>query len=320
MVAPRPDNEITITRVYDAPVADVWDAWTDPEQAALWWGPRGFTLTTHHKDFRVGGTWKYTMHGPDGVDYPNVTPYLEIIPHAKLVYDHGGSEDRPPLFRVNVLFSETDGKTTMVMTMTFATAEIATETLKFIKKAGGNATWDRLAEYLAKQKRGAEHFVINRTFAAPINLMFDLWTDPQHFENWMPPTGFTMKFFQADIRPGGKTFYCMTNGSDVTMYGRAEYQVVDRPHRLVYTQQFCDAQNDQTLRHPMAPTWPATMLTTVTFTAEDDEHTRVTVTWEPFGETTAAELATFVQARGGMTMGWTGSFDKLDEYLVARKI
>ena len=46
----------SITRVYDAPVEAVWDAWTDPEQVAQWWGPRGFTLTTHSKDLRPGGT------------------------------------------------------------------------------------------------------------------------------------------------------------------------------------------------------------------------------------------------------------------------
>jgi uncharacterized protein YndB with AHSA1/START domain len=48
-------NELRIIRVYDAPVAAVWDAWTDPEQVAQWWGLRGFTLTTESKDLRPGG-------------------------------------------------------------------------------------------------------------------------------------------------------------------------------------------------------------------------------------------------------------------------
>ena len=88
----------------------MWDAWTDPEQVAQWWGPRGFTLTTHSKDLRTGGHWNYTMHGPDGTDYPNTTKYLEVEKHAKLVYDHGANDDRPPLFRVTVLFSERQAK------------------------------------------------------------------------------------------------------------------------------------------------------------------------------------------------------------------
>src|SRR5476649_2177643 len=144
-------REIRIQRLYDAPLQAVWDAWTDPAQAALWWGPRGYTLTTHSKDVRTGGHWDYTMHGPDGTDYPNTTQYLEVLPLAKLVYDHGGNADQPPMFRVTVLFDEVDGKTRMDMSMRLPTAEAAAQTRVFIKQAGGNATWDRLAEYLAKR-------------------------------------------------------------------------------------------------------------------------------------------------------------------------
>ena len=76
------------------------------------------------------------MHGPDGVDYPSKTQYLEVEKYAKLVYDHGGNDDRPPMFRVTVLFSEINGKTKMDMSMTLPTPEAAEETRKFIKKAG----------------------------------------------------------------------------------------------------------------------------------------------------------------------------------------
>ncbi|MCE9589272.1 MAG: SRPBCC domain-containing protein [Planctomycetes bacterium] len=307
-------NEIRIIRVYDAPVKAVWDAWTDPEQRAQWLGPRGFTSTTHSKDMRPGGIWHYTMYGPDGTVYPNKTVYHEIVEHAKLVYDHGGYDDRPPLFRVTVLFKEVKGKTHMEMTMTLPTAEAAKEISVFIKKAGGNATWDRLAEYLEEQATGKQMFVINRSFAVPIEKMFEMWTDPKHFSLWLPPTGFTMEFIEADIKPGGSTFYCMTGQGNMKMYGKAHYLKIEKPDRLVYTQQFCDEKGNMA-RHPMAPTWPEFMLTSVEFTAEGPEQTRVTVTWEPHGKFTPEELAVFVQARGGMTQGWTGSFDKLEAYL-----
>src|SRR6476619_3813203 len=142
MPARNKSNEINITRIYDASVDAVWDAWTDPEQVAQWWGPRGFTLTTHSKDLRAGGHWNYTMHGPDGTDYPNTTKYLEVEPYAKMVYDHGGNADRPPMFRVTVVFTDLKGRTRMDMTMALPTAEAAETTRKFIKKAGGDATWD----------------------------------------------------------------------------------------------------------------------------------------------------------------------------------
>lgn len=309
-------NEIRISRVYDAPVRMLWDAWTDPAQVAQWWGPRGFTLTTHSKDLRPGGHWAYTMHGPDGTDYENKTIYYEVEPYARLVYDHGGNDDRPPLFRVTATFAEVKGRTKMELTFALPTPEAAEQTRKFIKQAGGESTWDRLAEYMAETSTGKRMFVINRSFDAPIETMFRMWTDPAHLSTWLAPTGFTMSFLRADIRTGGSTLWSMTNGQGVTMYARAEYREIVRPHRIVYVQNFCDA--DEALsRHPLAPTWPAYMLTQVTLTEEGPDRTRVTIEWEPYGETTPVEVETFVAGRAGMTGGWTGSFDKLEEVLAA---
>ena len=308
-------NEIVITRVYDAPVERVWAAWVEPEQVAQWWGPRGFTITSHHKDVRMGGSWSYTMHGPDGVNYENKTVFLEVEEHAKMVYDHGGNDDRPTLFRVHVTFAEADGKTTMHMRMALPTAEAAVETRGFIKAANGNSTWDRLAEYLDKTRYGKERFVINRSFDASVERLFEVWTNPAQFSQWLAPTGMTMEFLHTEVRPGGHSFYKMFGG-DVAMYGTVRYLELTRPTRAVYTQEFSNADGS-IARHPMAPTWPASMLTVVEFAAEGPEQTRVTVTWEADGESTPEELATFVAGRTGMTGGWTGSFDKLESHLRA---
>jgi uncharacterized protein YndB with AHSA1/START domain len=91
---------------------------------------------------------------------------------------------------------------------------------------------------------------------------------------------------------------------------------MEKHDRIVYTQQFCD-ENEKISRHPMAPTWPETMLTTVKLAEEGPSQTRVTVTWEPYGPTTREELQAFIREKGGMTQGWGGSFDKLDAYLAA---
>jgi uncharacterized protein YndB with AHSA1/START domain len=313
MSSSRKSNEIHIHRVYDAPVEAVWDAWTDVKQVAKWWGPRGFSLTTHSKELKPGGIWHYTMHGPDGVDYPNKTLYHEVEPLARLVYDHGGHDERAPLFRVTVTFEEVNGRTHMDMRMALATPEAAEETRKLIRKAGGNTTWDRLAEYLEHTTKGKDVFVINRSFDCPIERMFEMWTDPRHFASWMGPAGAEMHFFRAEIRPGGSTFYEMS-GPGMQLFGRASYLEIRKPDRIVYTQQFCDA-NENVIRHPMAPVWPETMLTEVTLTEEGPDQTRVSVVWEPCGECTREELEAFMQARDSMTGGWTGSFDKLDAAL-----
>ena len=307
-------NEIYITRIYDAPLKIVWEAWTDPKQTAKWWGPRGFTLTTHSKDLRTGGHWNYTMHGPDGVDYPNKTQYLEVEKFSRLVYDHGANDSQPPMFRVTVNFSESKGQTKMEMTMALPTAEAAAETKKFIKKAGGDSTWDRLAEYLSPIDR----FVINRSFDAPIEVMFEMWTDPKHISQWIPPTGFTMQYLRADISPGGDSFSCMSGAGGMKMYAKANYLEVAKPHRIVYTQVFCD-EKENISRHPLAPTWPETMLTTVVLSEEEADRTRVTITWEVYGEASTIERETFNKAKGGMTQGWSGSFEKLEEYLIKKR-
>lgn len=305
-------NEIKITRLYDAPVKMVWDAWVDPKQAAKWWGPRGFTITTHSKDFRVGGNWHYTMHGPDGVDYPNKTIYHEIEKHSRMVYDHGGYDDRPPLFRVTVTFKDVKGKTQMDMIMALATPEAAKEIKKFIKQAGGNGTWDRLGEYL-ENEAGRDPFIINRSFEAPIAKVFEMWVNPDHLGRWLPPAGFTTTFIKTNIKTGGSNFYSMTNG-EVTFYGKSHFLDVSPVHLIIYTLEFTDKEGKNS-KHPMAPLFPAMMKNTVTFTEEGPNQTRITLMTEVYGEATQAERDFFTTAKSGMSMGWTGSFDKLEEML-----
>jgi len=306
-------NEISLMRVYNAPVRAVWDAWTIPEQVEKWWGPRGFTLTTHSKDLRAGGSWRYTMHGPDSVDYPNVTKYLVVEPYKKLVYDHGGNDERPALFRVTVTFSEANGRTTMEMISSLPSPEAATEMAKFIKQAGGNATWDRLAEHLEQTQAGKQSFVVNRTFDAPIARVFEMWARPEHLARWLPPAGTKLRFIRSEIAPGKSTLFVIA-GEHGTMHVRAEYLAIEPPRRLVYTQQFVD-EREHLASAPGAAVWPATLRTTVLFEEEAPDRTRVTVTSEPHGDTTTPEVEAFVRERSGMTLGWTGSFDALETLL-----
>jgi len=65
------------TRVFDAPRALVFEAFSDPIHLSQWWGPDGFSTTTQSFDFREGGVWRFVMHGPDGRDYQNRISYEE---------------------------------------------------------------------------------------------------------------------------------------------------------------------------------------------------------------------------------------------------
>src|SRR5438105_3044843 len=105
------EREVVVSRTFDAPRDKVFEAWTAAEKLDRWWGPNGFSNTTHQMDFRPGGSWTYTMHGPDGTDYPNYIKYLEIVRPQRLFYDHGTDAESAAHFRVTVDFVDRGGKT-----------------------------------------------------------------------------------------------------------------------------------------------------------------------------------------------------------------
>ena len=182
----------------------------------------------------------------------------------RLVYDHGAYDDRPPLFRVTALFQEMGEKTQLQMTMAFPTPEVAEQSKIFIKKAGGNGTWDRLAEYLAKEMSDKELFVITRSFDVSIERLFDMWRDPRHFSQWLGPVGVRMDFIEDDIVEGKTSFYKMTYDTGLVMYGKMHYLKIEVPKYLEYTQVFCDEAGALS-RHPHVPVWPACIRTRVFF-------------------------------------------------------
>jgi uncharacterized protein YndB with AHSA1/START domain len=79
-------ERMVITRIFDAPRALVWKAWTDPQYVMQWWAPKGFTAPFCKIDFRVGGKFLYCMRTPDGQEGWNGGEYHEIVPHEKIVY------------------------------------------------------------------------------------------------------------------------------------------------------------------------------------------------------------------------------------------
>jgi uncharacterized protein YndB with AHSA1/START domain len=139
------DREIVFTRRLDAPRELVFRVWTQAEHVARWWGPRGFTTTTHEMEVAPGGVWRF-------VDYDNTITYREIAPPERLVYDHG-ERGAPGSFRVTVTFEAQNGTTRLTMRMLF---ESVTERDFVVEKydaiEGGNQTLDRLTEYREERR------------------------------------------------------------------------------------------------------------------------------------------------------------------------
>jgi uncharacterized protein YndB with AHSA1/START domain len=147
------ENEIRITREYDAPRELVWKALTDPAHVEGWWGPDGFTNTTEKIDVRPGGSWVFTMHGPDGKDYPNAIRYREVVAPERLAFRHGESEaENPDADFGNVItLEDLGGRTRLTMTLTLkdkATRDFLIREVKAVE--GGKQTLQKLAEHLER--------------------------------------------------------------------------------------------------------------------------------------------------------------------------
>lgn len=160
-----------------------------------------------------------------------------------------------------------------------------------------------------------DRFDITRTFAAPRELVFRAWTQPEHLLRWFGPAGFTMIRAEMDLRPGGRFHYGLRGPDGGEMWGLWIFREVDAPAYLEFVSSFSDPAGGAT-RHPMAPDWPLEMLSTLRLTAGADDTTTLYLTSEAH-EATAAERAAFAAGKPSMQGGWTGTLDALEAHLRA---
>jgi uncharacterized protein YndB with AHSA1/START domain len=322
------DREIVITRMLDAPPELVWQAFTDPNQVVQWWGPSGFRTTTQRMDVKPGGVWRFVMHGPDGRDYENMITYLEVVEPHRLTYKHGGDKDVEPVnFQVTVTFEPAgmNGERTLFTMRSIFASNQAREFVirEYNALEGGKQNAERLDEYL-RATSGAgidgvslseQPFIISRVFQALQDLLWRVWTDPTHMACWLGPTGVSIVSNKIDLRAGGVYHYGMQAPGAPVMWGKWVFREVTPITRLVFVSSFSDADGGIT-RHPMSAQWPLQTLSTVTFAehAGISRGTTVVIRWIPL-HATALERKTFDDAHGSMQQGWTGTLDRLQEYL-----
>ena len=147
------ERELLVQRTIDAPRSLVFEAWTDPERVAQWWGPYGFTNPVCELDVRPGGAIRIDMRGPDGTRYPMTGVYREIVEPERLVFtsaalDEGGNL----LFEVlnTVTFAVQGGKT--ALTTRARVVQSTPEAPPYLDgmEAGWTQSLERLADHLAQ--------------------------------------------------------------------------------------------------------------------------------------------------------------------------
>ena len=146
-------RELTLVRVYDAPRALVFKAFTDPVHLARWWGPHGYTTPVCEFDARPGGTLRIHMRGPDGRVHVTQGEVREIVIPERLVFAIAMREDDGSIRFENLTtltFVEQAGKTELTLQVRVLRATAVAAPNLGGMRAGWGQSLERLGELLAQ--------------------------------------------------------------------------------------------------------------------------------------------------------------------------
>jgi uncharacterized protein YndB with AHSA1/START domain len=298
------DREIVISRVFDAPRELVFDAWTNPERVGKWWGPKGFTTTTHSIDIRPGGEWLFVMHGPDGKDYDNQIVYDDIVKPDRIVYRHLPT----PRFQSTVTFTEHGGKTKVTMRTVFESPEIRNNVAKYAVE-GGFQHMGCLAAHLGDKHQplviglpSEREIILRRVFDAPRALVFEMLTKCEHVRRWWGPRSLAMVECEMNVRPGGTWRHVLRNPDGSRTVFKGTYHEIVPPEKIVATECFDEPRLG-------SPQWEST----VTLTEQDGKTTLTSRVVHPSVQARDGHLGS------GMEWGASETFDRLAELLAQPK-
>jgi uncharacterized protein YndB with AHSA1/START domain len=154
------NNELVITRIFDAPREIVWKYWTDPDYFKKWWGPKVFTCPVSEIDFRVAGKYLHAIRSREGQEFWSTGTYKEIVPMEKIVATdcfadkdgnvvpstYYGMEGFPLELEVTFTFEDLGGKTKM--TLTHVGIENIDEKISKEMEQGWNESFDKITPNL----------------------------------------------------------------------------------------------------------------------------------------------------------------------------
>lgn len=148
-----------------------------------------------------------------------------------------------------------------------------------------------------------QEIVITRTFAAPRDRVWQMWTKAEHLQQWWGPEGWTLPVCELDFRPGGTWFYCMQGPDGMQSCGKANYIEIEAPERIVYEDAFADAEGNLLEGMPVAHI-------TLEFIAADNKTTVINTVRYP----TKADRDKVIEM--GMEAGIDQTLNRLEAYLV----
>ena len=145
--AEEKSRTVISSRVIEAQIDEVFDAYANPEKIARWWGPQGFSLINESIDLSEGGHWQFVFKGPDGSEFKNHLVFAKIERPRLFVVDHLSG----PKYHGTVTFDDLGHQTRVTMYWTFESAEVFAR-LKDVVAAGNEGNFDRLTEVVAGRR------------------------------------------------------------------------------------------------------------------------------------------------------------------------
>ena len=150
-----PDTKtLTVVRAFDAPMEQVWKAWTTSEILDHWWAPKPYRAETKSMDFREGGRWLYCMVGPEGdrtwcrVDFKTIEPQKSISTAVMFCDEAGNENPEFPKMYWKKEFSRTGSGTTVTIEITFPRTADMEKILAMGFEPGFTAGLNNLDDYL----------------------------------------------------------------------------------------------------------------------------------------------------------------------------
>jgi len=150
---------------------------------------------------------------------------------------------------------------------------------------------------------------LERTLDAPIDVVWQMWTDADHFAAWYGPTGATVPVIEMDVTVGGTRHFCIemqTPDGQSRMWFVGEYRVIEKPNRLVYTESMSDPDGNRISPEAMGMPSGHPEVTEVTVELDDVE-----------GRTRMVMTHAGIPADSPGAMGWNMALDKLEAHLAA---
>jgi uncharacterized protein YndB with AHSA1/START domain len=150
------NKKLIVVREFDAPLEVVWKAWTDKDILDQWWAPKPWKAKTKSMNFREGGTWLYSMAGPDGTESHCRADFETIVENESYTGtdafcdENGNITPDPPGMHWDCKFSSTGTGTKVEVEITFATGADMEKIIEMGFKEGFTAAHSNLDELLAK--------------------------------------------------------------------------------------------------------------------------------------------------------------------------